>query len=98
MQEKSNHACVRITGYVTVSRDNILFLLIKNMKSVDIDIPCHQTTGLSHLGLLRKVLQLATASNKLVRKERLELSRVAPLEPKSSASTNFATLANKVLN
>ncbi len=29
----------------------------------------------------------------LVRKERLELSRVTPLEPKSSASTNSATLA-----
>jgi hypothetical protein len=29
----------------------------------------------------------------VVRKERLELSRVAPLEPKSSASTNSATLA-----
>ena len=30
----------------------------------------------------------------MVRKERLELSRVAPLEPKSSASTNSATFAN----
>ncbi len=30
----------------------------------------------------------------MVRKERLELSRVTPLEPKSSASTNSATLAN----
>lgn len=29
----------------------------------------------------------------MVRKERLELSQVAPLEPKSSASTNFATFA-----
>ncbi len=29
----------------------------------------------------------------LVRKARLELARVAPLEPKSSASTNSATLA-----
>ena len=29
----------------------------------------------------------------LVREERLELSRVTPLEPKSSASTNSATLA-----
>ena len=29
----------------------------------------------------------------MVRMERLELSRVAPLEPKSSASTNFATFA-----
>ena len=29
----------------------------------------------------------------LVRMERLELSRAAPLEPKSSASTNFATFA-----
>ena len=28
-----------------------------------------------------------------MRKERLELSRVAPLEPKSSASTNSATFA-----
>ncbi len=32
-------------------------------------------------------------SRHMVRKERLELSRVAPLEPKSSASTNSATLA-----
>jgi hypothetical protein len=31
----------------------------------------------------------------LVRMERLELSRVAPLEPKSSASTNFATFAHE---
>ena len=30
---------------------------------------------------------------KVVRKERLELSRVAPLEPKSRASTNSATFA-----
>jgi hypothetical protein len=29
----------------------------------------------------------------VVRKERLELSRLAALEPKSSASTNSATLA-----
>ena len=29
----------------------------------------------------------------MVRKERLELSRVTPLEPKSSASTSSATLA-----
>jgi hypothetical protein len=29
----------------------------------------------------------------LVRKERLELSRLAALEPKSSASTNSATFA-----
>ena len=29
----------------------------------------------------------------LVRKKRLELSRVTPLEPKSSASTNSATFA-----
>ena len=29
----------------------------------------------------------------MVREERLELSRVAPLEPKSSASTSSATLA-----
>ena len=29
----------------------------------------------------------------MVRVERLELSRVTPLEPKSSASTNSATLA-----
>ncbi len=29
----------------------------------------------------------------MVRKERLELSQVTPLEPKSSASTNFATFA-----
>ncbi len=31
----------------------------------------------------------------LVRKERLELSRLAALEPKSSASTNSATLAGR---
>ena len=31
---------------------------------------------------------------RVVREERLELSRVAPLEPKSSASTNSATLAH----
>ena len=31
--------------------------------------------------------------DRMVRKERLELSQVAPLEPKSSASTNFATFA-----
>ena len=30
----------------------------------------------------------------MVRKERLELSRVAPLAPKASASTNSATFAN----
>ena len=30
---------------------------------------------------------------KMVRKERLELSRVAPLAPKASASTNSATFA-----
>lgn len=29
----------------------------------------------------------------MVRKERLELSRVTPLVPKTSASTNFATFA-----
>ena len=29
----------------------------------------------------------------MVRKERLELSRVAPLAPKASASTNSATFA-----
>ena len=29
----------------------------------------------------------------MVRKERLELSRVTPLDPKSSASTNSATFA-----
>ena len=31
----------------------------------------------------------------MVRKERLELSRLATLEPKSSASTNSATLAKE---
>ena len=31
----------------------------------------------------------------MVRKERLELSRVTPLEPKSSASTNSATFASE---
>ncbi len=34
----------------------------------------------------------------MVRKERLELSRVTPLEPKSSASTNSATLANIIIS
>ena len=34
-------------------------------------------------------------SNHMVRKERLELSRLTALEPKSSASTNSATLAFK---
>ena len=33
---------------------------------------------------------------KMVRKERLELSQVTPLEPKSSASTSSATFANRV--
>ena len=32
----------------------------------------------------------------LVRKERLELSRVTPLVPKTSASTNSATLAKRI--
>lgn len=32
-------------------------------------------------------------SIQVVRKERLELSRLTALEPKSSASTNFATFA-----
>ncbi len=32
----------------------------------------------------------------MVREERLELSQVTPLEPKSSASTNSATLAKTV--
>ena len=32
-------------------------------------------------------------THQMVRKERLELSRVAPLEPKSSASTSSATFA-----
>jgi hypothetical protein len=32
---------------------------------------------------------------KLVREERLELSRVSPLDPKSSASANSATLARR---
>ncbi len=34
-----------------------------------------------------------TAHTILVRKERLELSRVAPLAPKASASTDSATFA-----
>ena len=33
----------------------------------------------------------------MVREERLELSQVSPLEPKSSASTNSATLAKIIL-
>lgn len=32
----------------------------------------------------------------MVLEERLELSRVAPLEPKSSASANFATPARRI--
>jgi hypothetical protein len=35
-------------------------------------------------------------AKKMVRAERLELSRVAPLEPKSSASTSSATLAQQL--
>ena len=34
-------------------------------------------------------------AQKVVREERLELSRIAPLDPKSSAYANFATLAEK---
>ncbi len=34
---------------------------------------------------------------RVVREERLELSQVSPLEPKSSASTNSATLAYPAL-
>ncbi len=33
----------------------------------------------------------------LVRKERLELSRVTPLAPKTSASANSATFADKTI-
>ncbi len=36
-----------------------------------------------------------SACSDMVRKERLELSRLAALEPKSSAYTNFATSAKK---
>ncbi len=36
--------------------------------------------------------------NLMVRKERLELSRLTALEPKSSASTNSATLALGIRN
>ena len=43
----------------------------------------------------RAVLLDCRAQDEMVRKERLELSRVTPLEPKSSASTNSATFANK---
>ena len=32
----------------------------------------------------------------MVREERLELSRIAPLDPKSSAYASFATLAQKI--
>ena len=42
------------------------------------------------------MLILSLVTQYLVRKGRLELPRVTPLEPKSSASTNSATLANKV--
>ena len=41
--------------------------------------------------------ELAPGSFDLVRTERLELSRVAPLEPKSSASTSSATFATSGL-
>ncbi len=34
-------------------------------------------------------------AQKMVREERLELSRIAPLDPKSSAYASFATLARK---
>ena len=35
-------------------------------------------------------------AQKMVREERLELSRIAPLDPKSSAYASFATLAEKL--
>ena len=38
-------------------------------------------------------VRCCTQAALMVRKERLELSRLAALEPKSSASTNFATSA-----
>jgi hypothetical protein len=41
----------------------------------------------------RQVIRLGGSYSNVVRKERLELSRVTPLEPKSSASTNSATFA-----
>ena len=43
----------------------------------------------------KKAFRSRKASKYLVRKERLELSRLTALEPKSSASTNSATLAFK---
>ena len=42
---------------------------------------------------MKKGLSIRKALLCLVRKERLELSRLTALEPKSSASTNSATLA-----
>ena len=44
-------------------------------------------------GLLPMQGQINTTVILMVRKERLELSRLAALEPKSSASTNSATFA-----
>jgi hypothetical protein len=42
---------------------------------------------------LLRLTPIGAAPGYVVRKERLELSWVTPLEPKSSASTSFATFA-----
>gem|GEM_PF-2200325 len=49
--------------------------------------------GATQRAIARALHNQMNKITKMVRKERLELSRVTPLEPKSSASTNFATFA-----
>ena len=51
------------------------------------------TRGLTAVSLKTLKINEVRYQGNLVRKERLELSRVTPLEPKSSASTNSATFA-----
>lgn len=55
-----------------------------------------KTAALNHsaaLPLEKYAVRTICAAGGVVRKERLELSRLAALEPKSSASTNSATFA-----
>ncbi len=59
------------------------------MQKLQDNPPCHKEFIKSG----RHLLSIETAVVILVRKERLELSRLAALEPKSSASTNSATFA-----
>ena len=58
----------------------------KHNKSVIALRPCNQSRA-------EKFMCVYFELKQMVRKERLELSRLAALEPKSSASTNSATLA-----